>query len=144
MPMNRKTAAHVLTCSAIAVLGAGVYVMTPIMPRATLAAPLAEDDVMRLVGVVRDFKERTLANGHPDFEITPVGGFGLYANNIKTTLDTDGKPVFVGGGKQLVTQYRDASGRNICPSLFDASKGDVAGVMGVASTGVIESAASFH
>ena len=31
-----------------------------------------------LTGIVRDFRERSKAGGHPDFEVQPVGGFGHY------------------------------------------------------------------
>ncbi|MCA9311573.1 MAG: fibro-slime domain-containing protein, partial [Phycisphaerales bacterium] len=80
-----------------------------------------------LTGIVRDFNERTVAGGHTDFEQRPAAGFGQYMNNVADTLDEDGKPVFVGGGQKVSTQWRDSSGRNIHPSLYDASMGDSAG-----------------
>ncbi len=97
-----------------------------------------------LTGVVRDFKERTATNGHPDFEKKPTGGFGHYMNNIDMSLDSDGKPVFVGGGRKVASQWRDSQNRSIYPGLFDSSKGDSAGsYTGGADSGGITSAESF-
>ena len=80
-----------------------------------------------LTGVVRDFKAKTVSGGHPDFENRPAGGFGHYVNNVGAELDSDNKPVFVGGGRRIATQWRDSSGRNILPSLYNAALGDRAG-----------------
>lgn len=99
---------------------------------------------LTLTGVVRDFRERTAQNGHPDFEKKPAGGFGHYMNNIDMYLDADGKPVFVGGGRKVSTQWRDSSNRPIFPGLFDGSKGDSAGAYsGGVDSGGINSAESF-
>jgi fibro-slime domain-containing protein len=68
---------------------------------------------LTLTGTVRDFRERTHASGHPDFEWQPSGGYGLYANMVADTLDADGKPVFRSTGNKVSTQARDASSRNI-------------------------------
>lgn len=99
---------------------------------------------LTLTGVVRDFRERTAENGHPDFEKKPAGGFGHYMDNIDANLDSDGKPVFVGGGRKVSTQWRDSQNRPIYPGLFDSSKGDSAGAYsGSADSGGIASAESF-
>jgi fibro-slime domain-containing protein len=109
------------------------------------APPTAEPPAsLELIGVVRDFKERTKPGGHPDFEVTPVGGHGHFSGNISQTLDADRKPVFTGGGFKVSSQWRDNAGRSICWSLFDAAKGDHAGTKGVTSSGGIQSAASFQ
>lgn len=112
--------------------------------------PVAEDiyDALPLelvlTGVVRDFRERSATNGHPDFERQPSGGFGHYMGNIAPSLDEDGKPVFVGGGRKVSSQWRTSQGINIHPSLYDASAGDVAGAYtGSADSGAITSAQSF-
>jgi fibro-slime domain-containing protein len=97
-----------------------------------------------LTGSVRDFKEKTVAGGHPDFENRPVGGFGHYMGNIAQRLDSDKKPVFVGGGRKVSSNWRDSSSRNIHPSSFKPEAGDVPGAYtGLADSGGITSAASF-
>ena len=44
-------------------------------------------DSIELTGTVRDFKERTENDGHPDFEVTPSKGFGQYCKNISTSYN---------------------------------------------------------
>lgn len=97
-----------------------------------------------LTGVVRDFRERSVSGGHPDFEATPAGGFGHYMNNIDNYLDADGKPAFVGGGRKVSSQWRDSQSRKIFPGLYNASLGDVAGAYtGGADSGGINSASGY-
>ena len=102
-----------------------------------------DPDSISLVGVVRDFNERTASAGHPDFERRPDSGFGLYCGNVATQLNADGKPVFSGGGFKVRSQWQDASGRPICWNLFDSSRGDSAGTVGASDTGGIEDDESF-
>jgi len=82
-----------------------------------------------LVGVVRDFRERTRPNGHPDFERQPVRGFGHYCDNVQPTLGANKKPVFKGGGFKVRSgsQWRTSAGKNICWRLYDPARGDIAG-----------------
>jgi fibro-slime domain-containing protein len=101
-------------------------------------------ETVTLTGVVRDFRERTVAGGHTDFEFRPVAGFGHYMDNVATLLDDDGKPVFIGGGRKVNQQWRDAQGRPLHPSLYDPSRGDVAGSWGVVDNGGIHSVESFR
>lgn len=97
-----------------------------------------------LTGIVRDFKERTAPGGHPDFERRPDAGFGHYMGNLAEYLDSDGKPVFVGGGRRVSRQWVDSGNDPIHPSMFDASKGDVAGAYHSGTdSGGITSAQSF-
>lgn len=96
-----------------------------------------------LNGTVRDFREKTHELGHPDFEVRPSGGYGLYAGNIAPALDSAGKPVFVGGGHKLGAPYKDAMGRPIAWTVFDSARGDTEGRKGVDSSGGISSAESF-
>jgi fibro-slime domain-containing protein len=100
-------------------------------------------DSLVLSGVVRDFEERSMPGGHVDFERRPASGFGHYMGNVSPQLDQDGKPAFVGGGFKVSQQWRDASGRPIHPSLYDAELGDQAGAEGVTDDGGIDSADSF-
>jgi fibro-slime domain-containing protein len=96
-----------------------------------------------LTGVVRDFRELSAPDGHPDFEAKPAAGFGHYMGNIAMTLDDDGKPVFTGEGYKVSSQWKDSEGRPIHPRFYDAEKGDQAGSEGVSDPGGITSAASF-
>ena len=84
--------------------------------------------VVKLTGVVRDFKERTDPGGHPDFEQQPDKGFGLYCGNIAPFLGDDGKPIFTGAGNKITSEFTDAEGRPIAPHLynrrFEASEGE--------------------
>lgn len=97
-----------------------------------------------LTGVVRDFKERGVTGGHTDFEAVPAGGYGLYMNNIRTTLDEEKKPVFVGGGRKVSSQWRTSSSVNIHPSQYSSALGDRAGAYtGGADPGGIASATSY-
>lgn len=98
-----------------------------------------------LTGVVRDFKGAAQAGGHADFEITPRGGYAHYMGNVAEYLDADNKPVYQGGGKKVSSQWRDAAGRPIHPSLFNAQLGDRAGAYtGTADSGGITSGDTFR
>ncbi len=98
---------------------------------------------LTLSGVVRDFEERSMPSGHVDFERRPAAGFGHYMGNVAPQLDQDGKPVFIGGGYKVASQWRDANGRPIHPSLYDEELGDQVGAAGTEDDGGIDSAHSF-
>jgi fibro-slime domain-containing protein len=100
-------------------------------------------NVLQLTGVVRDFRERTDPAGHPDFEKKPGPGFAIYSGNVAPMLGEDGKPAWTGGGFKVTTQWKDSMNRPICYLLFDPSKGDVAGTVGVSDSGGVTSADSF-
>ena len=108
-------------------------------------APIPEEPPEQIVltGVVRDFRERTHPDGHPDFERQPSNGFGMYCNNVAESLNSFGKPVFSGNGWKLRRQWQDSSGRNICWRLYDSSMGDNKGRKGSNDSGGIESNSSF-
>ena len=103
-----------------AVLAAGILGAAPV--------PAEEEapESLLLTGVVRDFKERTVEGGHPDFERRPQRGFGYYVGNVGVNLDSEGKPVFTGQGYKVGGQWKNSSGKNICWRLFDSSRGDTA------------------
>ncbi len=109
-----------------------------------LAAGEGDPAAIDLIGTVRDFRERTVQDGHPDFERVPFGGFGQYCANIAPSLSDDRKPIFTGAGFKISNQWRDSNGRPICYLLFDAGRGDTEGSFGRASTGGILSAESFE
>ncbi len=101
-------------------------------------------EAITLTGIVRDFRERSLENGHTDFEKQPDEGFGHYMGNVAPQLGEDSKPVFTGSGKRVNSQWRDSDGNNIHPSFYDPEMGDQTGSFGVDSTGGIASADSFR
>jgi fibro-slime domain-containing protein len=135
----------ITTCITLttAVLTAGTLGMAPLPGGSEVAQDDAPDSLV-LTGVVRDFKERTVENGHPDFERRPDRGFGHYVGNVADALDSEGKPVFTGNGFKVGAQWKDASGENICWRLFDSSEGDTAGTSRGNDRGGIEDEESFR
>jgi fibro-slime domain-containing protein len=101
---------------------------------------------IELTGVVRDFRERGVSGGHPDFERSPSGGFGQYMRMVQDELDADGKPAFRSQGVRLTSQFRDAQSRNILGprSYINARQGDVAGAFDLRKTGALTTEASFR
>jgi fibro-slime domain-containing protein len=95
---------------------------------------------VKLTGTLRDFRRFDVQGGHQDFEQFNTGHrVGLVASE----LGPDGRPVLAStSGKTVKTQFRDAQGRNINPSLYDSSRGDVAGSLGT-GTMAIKSAETF-
>ena len=90
-------------------------------------------DVLSLDAVIRDFKPAQWEGGHPDFQTfsgsTTVGLLEDY-------LDGRGMPVVASlRGMKIGTEYRDAQGRNIMPSLFNAELGDSRGSLSSGGTG---------
>ena len=101
---------------------------------------------LTLTGVVRDFRARNTAGGHPDFNYTPTGGSGHYVGMVQNELDANRKPVFASTGYKVTQEWRDAQGRNICPPkpYIAARSGDQAGARQVTTGGACNSAASFN
>lgn len=89
-----------------------------------VAANGAAAATLTLSGTVRDFKADSSPGGHPDFERAIDG---LQTGKVATTLDGDGKPVFVGTenlpGSSYTTAanfaqwYRDVPGVNLSAPL---------------------------
>lgn len=77
-----------------------------------------------LMGIVRDFNEKSVEGGHPDFEVTPDGGFGHYVGYVQNELDKDGKPVYKGGAHKISRQATDSQGNPIHPDFVDETRGD--------------------
>ncbi len=107
--------------------------LTVSMPSGAIASPDPSlpppPSSITLTGVVRDFKERTAQNGHPDFEITPAHGYAHYCGALSADLGSDGKPMFIGQGFKVKSGYewRDSAGKNICWRLYDPARGDLIG-----------------
>jgi fibro-slime domain-containing protein len=78
-------------------------------------------------GIVRDFKERTVPGGHPDFEKRPAEGFGHYCKNIEEELGSNGKPEYNSCGFKVKKQWKTSGGKNICWLLYDDDLGDIRG-----------------
>lgn len=127
-----------VTVAVAGLIGAGLLVGT--VQGDDFDAP----DTITLNGVVRDFKERTAPGGHPDFELRPNGGFAHYCGNVSPNLGSNGKPVFVGNGWKVSSQWKNSAGKNICYLLYNPSLGDIKGSKGAADNGAITSASSFN
>lgn len=98
----------------------GLVAMTGFLAGSAAMAMPDPPEYLDLVGVVRDFHERTAPNGHPDFERRPSAGFGHYAGNVALFLDHGPKPIYTATGRKVNTQWRDSAGRPIAPHLYNA------------------------
>lgn len=101
---------------------------------------------LSLTGVVRDFRERSVTGGHPDFERQPTAGFAQYANMVNDELDSNGKPVFRSTGFKLNSDWKDQAGRNrIGPrSYISARAGDTNGSVATTAGGALTTAANLE
>lgn len=79
-----------------------------------------------LQGVCRDFRERSVDGGHPDFERQPSAGFGHYMRMVEDQLDADHKPVFRSTGYKVSTAAKDSGNHPIIgpKDYIDAMPGD--------------------
>lgn len=120
-------------------LGSVVLAAAAIVP--SFAAETAEPaPYIELLGVIRDFPPESQ---HPDFLINPSATPGARsARNISLQLDADKKPVYLGGGKRVNQEYRDAAGNKIA-WCAPAAAGDQAGSLSGSDTGGIASASTF-
>lgn len=82
-------------------------------------ASAAQAQTMSLTGVVRDFRASNVTGGHPDFEVVPLHGGGLYAGNVWLHLDAEGKPMFIGTGRRIESQARDSDGNYVAPHMVN-------------------------
>lgn len=119
-----------------------VAILSTLCAGQALAA--GKPETITITGVLRDFRERSVPAGHPDFEVLPDAGGGHYMGNVADTLDADGKPVFTGAGRKVIAQWTTASGEPIHPSFYDPTRGDIAGSLGVADDGAIQDETSFR
>ncbi|MBL8764079.1 MAG: fibro-slime domain-containing protein [Phycisphaerae bacterium] len=121
------------------------------VPRASWAQSTGGDQysglppTIRLTGIVRDFKEKSVTGGHADFERDPTAGFGHYVGQAQDYLDADGKPVFKSTGFLVSKNWTDAQGRNIIQpkSYLSALAGDKAGGASMGEGGSLTTAAAF-
>ena len=139
-PMKRMTSHRVVT------YGSALCALGLIAAAGSLSVAGSDDGMpssITLTGVVRDFRELSAHDGHPDFEAKPAAGFGHYMGNIAMSLDDDGKPVFTGAGYKVSSQWTDSDGHPMHPRFYELDKGDRAGSKGVNDRGGITSANSF-
>ena len=121
-------------------------VLIAVVLAGSVRAQDAPADTLVLTGTVRDFRERTVDGGHPDFEHRPEQGYRLYTGNVETFLGDDGKPVFSGKGVGLRKSWADVRGRKVCRCMARRypRAGDQAGKVAEPGTGGIQSAKSFE
>jgi fibro-slime domain-containing protein len=119
--------------------------------RAPARAPVALDNLpmsIELVGTVRDFRERTVEGGHPDFEGSGRQGFqhGWYANIVQDELGSDGKPVFRSNGHRVNGAAKDGNGRQRIhsKSYIKGKNGDKDADIASSPTPTVTSAESFE
>ncbi len=116
-----------ITCAACPVAAAAAEQTTP-------------SQTLELLGVIRDFPPNS---AHPDFLVNPSATPGARSSrNIGLTLDADYKPVYVGGGKRVNQEYRDAQNNKIAWCAPPAP-GDTAGSFSSDDNGGIVSQATF-
>lgn len=94
-------------------------------------APYLNRASVELRGTYRDFGLYYMPGGHPDFGAPAAMGAGRYANVPGNLLDTDGKPVMLGGGHRVQQPQRDGLGRPIIfpRGYIGSMAGDVAGTL---------------
>jgi fibro-slime domain-containing protein len=88
---------------------------------------LSPPQTISVTGVVRDFRERSVQGGHPDFEKQPAEGFGHYCKNVEEELGANGKPEYNSCGFKVKKEWKTSAQRNICWLLYDADRGDIRG-----------------
>ncbi len=105
---------------------------------------------IEIQALIRDFKGRGQPGGHQDFERSNAGlSGGLTAGAVESTLDSNHKPVFAGGGTKLdkpggnYTQWKDSSGREICWRMYNPALGDTPGALDPTGTVAFSNAARF-
>ena len=157
--MNPQSIPRIGRVPLAAVLATGFLIPTTALAQVDNGGE--DPDTITLAGIVRDFKERTDPEGHPDFERRPALGFGLYAGNIDVHIGDDSKPVFTGDGYKVRYKAKDAQGRRIAPHManhrwvrneesgtmelvYDGSLGDTPVTPAGSDQGGIESSASFN
>jgi len=121
---------------------AGTAASPALAQNAGIDAYAGQPNAVSVVAVIRDFKPWSDGAGHPDFE--RYGNSYIRYGLVENELDADGKPVIRSlKGSDIATEFKDASGKLINPAHYDASRGDVAGVLTPKTSNQITSAESF-
>ena len=119
--MDAKLKTSIITRCGQAAFAASTISLTTLItsssasPRAAHAADVAAEAPtnIQLIATIRDFKGRDQAGGHTDFEWEPSSGYGHYIGQVTDTPDADGLPKFNSSGYEVMSQWTDASGRNV-------------------------------
>ncbi len=111
--MNRRAATTFSVYGLLAATAAGTFLLPKTLTVPTTAAAVPPD-LIQVTGPVRDF-----LSSHPDFGITEAALAGHYAWNVGPVLSPRRRPVFGGGGLQVVTQWHDQDGNLIAPYATD-------------------------
>jgi len=120
------------------VLGLAASLLMPTTPTVAVTAEVA--DSISLTGRIRDFPPES---EHPDFtEGVSPSQTGRSAQNISLNLDGDHKPVYVGNGRRVNQEWRDAANNKIS-WCAPGAPGDNAGSFQGNDNGAITSAATF-
>ncbi len=101
---------------------------------------------LTIAGVARDFRASNVVGGHPDFELSPPQGWGVYMGVVQDALDQNGKPVFKSTGYKVTKNWLDSKGRSmISPrSYIQPRPGDVPGACASSAGQVVTGAARYH
>ena len=139
MKFQGLSLSRVVAAAGLAVVALPGYAQDGVDPHSSLP------ETIELIGVVRDFKERSVSGGHPDFERQPTRGFAHYAYLCGDQLDQDGKPMWAGSGRKVTAQWRDSAGRNVAPprSHIASKQGDQNGSMESVDGGAATTASNF-
>lgn len=99
-----------------------------------------------VAGVARDFRASNVVGGHPDFELNPPQGWGVYMGIVQDDLDENGKPVFKSTGYKVTQDWLDSKGRAmISPRPYiEPRPGDVSGACAPSAGQVVTGAARYH
>jgi hypothetical protein len=111
--MHRQTATTITTYALLAGAAAFSFLLPKhlVMPTSSAAPPAP---TLLLRGTVRDFR-----SDHPDFQVTPVAGFGHYVELVEPALGSEGRPVLTPGGRKIMVEALDATGQQIAPHLVN-------------------------
>ncbi len=123
-----------LTFATYALLAAAAAT-TFVLPR-TLTVPTlvaAPGDEVILNGVIRDFP-----GAHVDFDVIPSNGYGHYAGIVNNWLPGTRRPVFVGDGFKVNTQWKNIDNRAIAPSAEGVRGGLARKTLGFRVDGAID------
>ncbi|MCH7849794.1 MAG: fibro-slime domain-containing protein [Planctomycetes bacterium] len=111
--MRSPRATTVLTYGILSLAGVFSFSLPASLVPTSAGLFQAPPDEIRLAGTIRDFTA-----AHPDFDVIPAAGLGHYAGNVAVALSADGRPVFVGAGFRVDTQWTDAASRPIAPHIY--------------------------
>jgi fibro-slime domain-containing protein len=79
----------------------------------------AAGQTVSLTGIARDFRPSDESGGHPDFEVIPLNGSGLYVGNVWLRLDDEARPMYIGTGRKVNSPAIDSSGDPIAPHMVN-------------------------